>query len=57
MSIVGPRPERWEHDEKYTKEVPEWPLRLSNYDLTVFVNFDLGVVCCVRNFTSFLSYP
>lgn len=28
MSIVGPRPERWEHDEKYTKEVPEWPLRL-----------------------------
>ena len=23
---------------------------------TVFVNFDLGVVCCVRNFTSFLSY-
>lgn len=29
---------------------------LSNYDLTVFVNFDLGVVCCVRNFTSFLSY-
>lgn len=28
MSIVGPRPERWEHDEKYTKDVPEWPLRL-----------------------------
>ena len=28
MSIVGPRPERWEHDEKYTMEVPEWPLRL-----------------------------
>ena len=28
MSIVGPRPERWEHDEKYTREVPEWPLRL-----------------------------
>ncbi len=21
MSIVGPRPERWEHDEKYTKDV------------------------------------
>lgn len=28
MSIVGPRPERWEHDEKYTKDVSEWPLRL-----------------------------
>lgn len=28
MSIVGPRPERWEHDEIYSKEVPEWPLRL-----------------------------
>ena len=28
MSIVGPRPERWEHVEKYTKDVPEFPFRL-----------------------------
>lgn len=28
MSIVGPRPERWEHDEMYAKEIPEWALRL-----------------------------
>ena len=28
MSIVGPRPERWEHDELYAKDIPEWPLRL-----------------------------
>ena len=28
MSIVGPRPERWEHDEKYTEDVAEWSLRL-----------------------------
>ncbi|SHI33292.1 exopolysaccharide biosynthesis polyprenyl glycosylphosphotransferase [Butyrivibrio fibrisolvens DSM 3071] len=27
MSIVGPRPERWEHVEKYTQEVPEFPFR------------------------------
>ena len=28
MSIVGPRPERWEHVEEYSKEIPEFPLRL-----------------------------
>lgn len=28
MSIVGPRPERWEHVEKYTKEIPEFSYRL-----------------------------
>ena len=28
MSIVGPRPERWEHVEKYTKDIPEFPFRL-----------------------------
>lgn len=28
MSIVGPRPERWEHVEKYTQDVPEFPFRL-----------------------------
>lgn len=28
MSIVGPRPERVEHVEKYTKEVPEFAYRL-----------------------------
>ncbi len=28
MSIVGPRPERWEHDELYSKDIPEWTLRL-----------------------------
>lgn len=28
MSIVGPRPERWEHDEMYAEDIPEWPLRL-----------------------------
>lgn len=27
MSVVGPRPERTEHVEKYTNEIPEWPLR------------------------------
>lgn len=27
MSIVGPRPERWEHCEKYSEEIPEWNLR------------------------------
>ena len=27
MSIVGPRPERWEHMEKYGKLVPEFQLR------------------------------
>lgn len=27
MSIVGPRPERIEHVEKYTKEIPEFALR------------------------------
>lgn len=27
MSIVGPRPERWEHVEKYTREIPEFPFR------------------------------
>lgn len=27
MSIVGPRPERWEHVEKYTKEIPEFSYR------------------------------
>ena len=28
MSIVGPRPERVEHVEKYSKEVPEFSYRL-----------------------------
>lgn len=28
MSIVGPRPERWEHNEKYSQEIPEFPFRL-----------------------------
>lgn len=28
MTIVGPRPERWEHDELYAKDIPEWSLRL-----------------------------
>ena len=28
MSIVGPRPERWEHHEKYCEEIAEFPLRL-----------------------------
>lgn len=27
MSIVGPRPERWEHVEKYTDEIPEFNFR------------------------------
>lgn len=27
MSIVGPRPERWEHCEKYGREIPEWEFR------------------------------
>ena len=27
MSIVGPRPERWEHVEKYKKEIPEFSFR------------------------------
>jgi len=27
MSIVGPRPERWEHVEKYTREIPEFTFR------------------------------
>ena len=27
MSIVGPRPERWEHCDKYRVEIPEWDLR------------------------------
>lgn len=27
MSIVGPRPERVEHVEKYTKEIPEFEYR------------------------------
>lgn len=29
MSIVGPRPERYEHVEKYTEEMPEFSYRLS----------------------------
>lgn len=28
MSIVGPRPERTEHVEKYSEEIPEFPFRL-----------------------------
>ena len=28
MSLVGPRPERIEHVEKYTKEIPEFTYRL-----------------------------
>lgn len=28
MSIVGPRPERIEHVEEYTKEIPEFSYRL-----------------------------
>lgn len=27
MSIVGPRPERWEHCEKYSEQIPEWEFR------------------------------
>ncbi|WP_034484027.1 exopolysaccharide biosynthesis polyprenyl glycosylphosphotransferase [Butyrivibrio fibrisolvens] len=27
MSIVGPRPERWEHVEMYTEQIPEFVLR------------------------------
>ncbi len=27
MSIVGPRPERWEHVEKYTQDIPEFVFR------------------------------
>lgn len=27
MSIVGPRPERWEHVDKYTQEIPEFVFR------------------------------
>lgn len=27
MSIVGPRPERWEHVKKYTEEIPEFVYR------------------------------
>ncbi len=27
MSIVGPRPERWEHVEKYAQEIPEFVFR------------------------------
>lgn len=27
MSIVGPRPERWEHVEKYLEEIPEFKFR------------------------------
>ena len=27
MSIVGPRPERWEHVEKYSEEIPEFTFR------------------------------
>ena len=27
MSIVGPRPERWEHVEKYTYDIPEFSYR------------------------------
>ncbi|MCR5502961.1 MAG: sugar transferase [Lachnospiraceae bacterium] len=28
MSVVGPRPERWEHVEKYTEAIPEFSYRL-----------------------------
>ena len=28
MSIVGPRPERWELDEEYTNQLPEFSNRL-----------------------------
>ena len=28
MSIVGPRPERWEHVEKYTNDIPEFAYRM-----------------------------
>ena len=28
MSIVGPRPERWEHMEKYSDDIPEFKYRL-----------------------------
>ena len=28
MSIVGPRPERVEHVEEYSKEIPEFPYRM-----------------------------
>lgn len=27
MSIVGPRPERYEHCDKYREEIPEWDMR------------------------------
>jgi lipopolysaccharide/colanic/teichoic acid biosynthesis glycosyltransferase len=27
MSIVGPRPERWEHVEKYCEDIPEFEFR------------------------------
>ena len=27
MSFVGPRPERWEHVEKYTRDIPEFAFR------------------------------
>ena len=27
MSIVGPRPERWEHVVEYSKRIPEFPYR------------------------------
>ena len=28
MAIVGPRPERWEHVEKYTNDIPEFSYRM-----------------------------
>lgn len=28
MAIVGPRPERWEHVEKYTNDIPEFAYRM-----------------------------
>lgn len=28
MSLVGPRPERWEHVEKYTNDIPEFAYRM-----------------------------
>ena len=28
MSLVGPRPERLEHVEKYSRDIPEFPYRL-----------------------------
>lgn len=27
MSVVGPRPERWEHCDLYRQQIPEWDLR------------------------------